>query len=139
MRFGIRMIAVLLAVIAATVAMAGTGNAAAQGVNDCPAGNICIWEHRDFGGNILIVPVGVSYPSLHVLTCPGCVSSNHHRSNGTWGDMMSSWYNNSSTLYCWFWNIDFQVVVFMGAGTSVAYVGSFNNDQASAIGPCPQT
>lgn len=103
----------------------------------CPANNFCMYEHSDFGGNMLAIPAGTAYPDLRVFACPGCRSSKHNNNNGTWSDMMSSWVNNTTTVYCWYWHENYSTRDYpMNAGTSLLYVGREPNDQASSIGPC---
>lgn len=118
--------------------MLWTGSGVAAADTACPDDNVCLYEHRDFGGKMLAIPAGTSYSSLHKLTCQGCESSKHSGSDGTWGDMMSSWRNTSDTYYCWYWDVNFG----SGSGqkmpqnSEVSYVGSDPNDQASSVAPC---
>jgi hypothetical protein len=105
---------------------------------NCPANTLCLYEHKDFIGTVLEISPGTSYPSLHVLSCPGSSSSRHRSSNGTWGDMMSSWTNNTSLAYCWHEDINYGggPVSMHGGGAALSYVGSDSNDKASSIQPC---
>ena len=103
----------------------------------CPADSFCMYEHKDFVGNILVIPAGTAYPDLRPFACPGCRSSKHNNNNGTWSDMMSSWVNNTSMVYCWYWHENYAALGgIMSAGTASSYVGSSPNDQASSIRPC---
>jgi hypothetical protein len=108
-----------------------------KAVAACPAGTLCIYEHRDFGGTVLLVSPGTVHSNLRLLSCPGCRSSKNSGSNGTWGDMLSSWINNTSVSYCWFWDANFGGRLMpMTSGVAEPYVGSTANDQASSIAPC---
>jgi hypothetical protein len=103
----------------------------------CPANSFCMYENKDFGGKILVLPAGTAVPDLRVYTCAGCRSSKHNNNNGTWSDQLSSWVNNSGMVYCWYWSENYVTRDFpMNAGTSSLYVGKDPNDQASSIAPC---
>jgi hypothetical protein len=138
-----------LASIGLIVLLSATGVAAAEPETNspappprstlatCPASSFCMYEHKDFVGNILVIPAGTAYPDLRVLACPGCRSSKHNNNDGTWSDQMSSWVNNTSMVYCWYWHENFVLRdSTMNAGTSLLYVGKDPNDQASSISPC---
>jgi peptidase inhibitor family I36 len=123
------------------VATAGPGAPAALPVSvlaSCPASSVCLYEHKDFGGTVLVIPAGAAYPDLRAFDCPGCRSSKHNNNNGTWSDQLSSWVNNTGQVYCWYWNENYvrRDSVLMNAGTAYSYVGKDPNDQASSIGPC---
>jgi hypothetical protein len=112
--------------------------AAAGALASCPSNSVCMYEHKDFGGNVLVIPAGTAYPDLRPFTCPGCRSSKHNNNNGTWSDQLSSWVNNTGQVYCWYWHENYarRDGTLMNAGTALAYVGKDPNDQASSLGPC---
>lgn len=140
--------AAALAGIGAAFFLTLTGVAAAQpaaaaalpaaALASCPAGSVCLYEHKDFGGTILVIPAGDAYPDLRAFACAGCRSSKHNNNNGTWSDQLSSWVNNTGQVYCWYWNESYvgRDATLMNAGTALGYVGKDPNDQASSIGPC---
>jgi hypothetical protein len=133
-------LAALLAGGLATFAISGTAAAAPGGdvtaLANCPADTLCIYQHDNFGGNVFYVSSGSAYPTLHTYACPGC-DSRKHRSDGTWGDQLSSWTNNTSRAYCWYYDINYGgYVTPMAAGAAVSYVGKGPNDEASSVQPC---
>jgi hypothetical protein len=129
-------IAKLLAAVSIGVAMAGTATGVASADTPCPANSVCFYEHQNYDGKMLVIPAGTSYGELRDLPCDGCRSSKHSGSNGTWGDMMSSWRNNSNTNYCWYWDTNFAgYVERMPINGYSAYVGKNSNDQATGVAP----
>ncbi|WP_410667748.1 peptidase inhibitor family I36 protein [Amycolatopsis sp. cmx-4-68] len=137
-----------LAGIGATFFLTVTGVATAESggpvalpaaaLASCPANSVCLYEHKDFGGTLLAIPAGDTYPDLRVFPCAGCRSSKHNNNDGTWSDQLSSWVNNTGQVYCWYWNENYanREAVLMNAGTALSYVGKNPNDQASSLGPC---
>jgi hypothetical protein len=138
-----------IAIMGLTVLLSATGIAGAGPATNtsaspsqsilatCPANSFCLYEHKDFGGNILAVPAGTSSSDLRAFPCPGCRSSKHNNNDGTWSDQLSSWVNNTSMVYCWYWSENYVVRDLpMNAGTSSVYVGRDPNDQASSLAPC---
>jgi hypothetical protein len=122
----------------ATAGSAAPAALPAAALTSCPANSVCLYEHQEFGGTILIIPAGDTYPDLRAFACPGCRSSKHNNNDGTWSDQLSSWVNNTGQVYCWYWNENYakREGPLMNAGTALSYVGKNPNDQASSIGPC---
>jgi hypothetical protein len=123
------------------VATAGSATPAALPaavLDSCPASSVCLYEHKDFGGKVLVIPAGAAYPDLRAFACQDCRSSKHNNNDGTWSDQLSSWVNNTGQVYCWYWNENYsrRNDPLMNAGTASSYVGKDPNDQASSIGPC---
>jgi hypothetical protein len=136
-----RFVAVLAAILAATALGANPG-AAATPASDigvqatCPEGFLCLFEHRDFAGQMLALPAG-STANLHQYPCSGCRSSRHSGSNDTWGDMLSSWENKTNVTYAQFYNVEmtYYTGYYFVPRLSVAYVGTGLNDEISALRP----
>ncbi|MEV7099598.1 peptidase inhibitor family I36 protein [Amycolatopsis sp. NPDC051045] len=123
------------------IAAAGSGAPVAlpaAALASCPANSVCLYEHKDFGGTVLVIPAGDASPDLRAFACASCRSSKHNNNNGTWSDQLSSWVNNTGQVYCWYWHENYagRNDTVMNAGTALSYVGKDPNDQASSIGPC---
>ncbi|MET0418441.1 MAG: peptidase inhibitor family I36 protein [Actinoplanes sp.] len=114
--------------------------AAARGPADlagCPANTLCFYNDKDFLGHIFTVQAGESIPSLHVYSCPDCNSPKHGAGDGNFGDQMSSWVNNTSWSYCWYYDINYgRYVNVMPAGQANSWVGKKPQDEASSLRPC---
>jgi hypothetical protein len=127
----------LAAVAVGLVVAAGSAATAAHAATaPCPADNVCLYQHSNFGGLVLAVPAGTSIPNLHLLSCAGCRSSEHSGSNGTWGDQTSAWVNNTVVVYCAYQHINYGgsvLALYAGAGSNVS---SNWNDQISGLKPC---
>src|SRR5216110_3128902 len=114
------------------VATAGSATPAAQPaavLETCPVSSVCLYEHKDFQGKILVIPAGAAYPDLRVFTCQDCRSSKHNNNDGTWSDQLSSWVNNTGQVYCWYWNENYvkRNDELMSAGRASSYVGKDPN------------
>jgi hypothetical protein len=137
----------------ATAPAASVGGIAdASLLANCPADSLCIFQHRDFLGEVFVTPAGTSRPTLHAFECrdanrlgpdrlpKGCDSPRHGDGDGNWGDQMSSWVNNTSLKYCWSFDINFgnggSFPNPMLAGQSLSFLSSRFNDEASSMRPC---
>jgi peptidase inhibitor family I36 len=104
----------------------------------CPPDSLCLFMHRDFGGEVFVVPAGASFPNLHLFPClPFCDSPKHGAGDGNFGDQMSSFINNTSLRYCWWFDINFRNLVseFFPL-TFNTWVGRFLQDELSSVAPC---
>jgi hypothetical protein len=123
-----------------TLALAGslglTTRPASASVDDCPRGSVCLYQHRDAQGVIKKFQYTQGYGNFTYLICLSC-------SEGDFNDDMSSWVNNSSYRYCWY----FDTAWTPTSGTRgprpmppqfgrIVNVTSFENDQASSIARC---
>ena len=119
---------------------AATPAAAAQSRADlagCPANTLCFYNDKDFLGHIFTIQAGESIPSLHAYVCAGCDSPKHGAGDGNFGDQMSSWVNNTSWSYCWYYDINYgSYVTVMPAGQAISWVGKRTQDEASSVRPC---
>ncbi|GAB3885952.1 hypothetical protein ACFQ1S_02625 [Kibdelosporangium lantanae] len=104
----------------------------------CFSGEVCIYQDGNWIGWELAFPAG-SY-SYHLgleYACPGCHSTHHPDSDGTWSDQLSSWKNFSGIRYCWsFDSGGTGETHFMNNGDAVAQVTGHENDEATSLFPC---
>ena len=87
---------------------------AALASQTCPAGAMCFWEHANGAGHMFILRTQDG--TFHNNSCPGCISSKHRGSNGTWGDQMSSYQNLTGVNYCFYFDAGFSGPRFVAAG-----------------------
>ncbi len=103
----------------------------------CPADSLCIYVDKDFSGPVFVIQAGQSFPNLHLFPCPGCDSPKHGAGDGNFGDQMSAWVNNTSWVYCWYFDINYgRYVTTMSAGSALTWLGTRAQDEASSIRPC---
>jgi peptidase inhibitor family I36 len=104
----------------------------------CPANSLCLHLERDLlGGHIFVIPGGASVPNLHLFACAECDSPRHSAGDGNFGDQMSSYVNNTSLTYCWWFDINYQRF----GGTFLPHevnkwVGKVHQDELSSTRPC---
>jgi hypothetical protein len=114
----------------------------ASSLADCPADSLCIFQHRDFLGEFLVTPAGIARSDLRNHRCWdrnffGRPCDARRKPDGTWSDQMSSWVNNTSLNYCWYFDINFGTgPLSMPAGQSLSFLPSIINDEASSLQPC---
>ena len=131
-----RLLLVLALSLGLTVPQVAVTRPAIASVDDCPRGYVCLFRDRDTQGwEHFQLSARSSYGDLRMAPCYIC-------KNGDWNDDMSSWVNNSGIRYCWYFDS-----YFRGSGSRgprpmpyqfgrIVNVTSFENDQASSIGPC---
>jgi hypothetical protein len=125
-----------LAVLAGATPAAAAPDGAAGLLAGCPANTVCIYVDKDFNGPVFEVPAGQSFPNLHLFACP-CDSPKHGAGDGNFGDQMSAWVNNTSMVYCWYYDINYgRFVGTMSAGSALTWLGTRAQDEASSIRPC---
>jgi hypothetical protein len=131
--------------IAAVLLLVGVVAMQGQAAADptCPGNSVCLFSDPNFGGQEIIVgglfTVNDQIPNMHIISCSGCVSTRHSGSNGTWGDQLSSFINNTVINYCWWFDINYSSGSFstMPAGASGSYGdGGRLADQASSVKLC---
>ncbi|MFD1044565.1 peptidase inhibitor family I36 protein [Kibdelosporangium lantanae] len=107
-----------------------------SGSAPCFQGEVCIYQDANWQG--WAYAIGASgVDELGRSACPGCQSSHHPASNGTWNDQMTSWKNLSSRRFCWtFDSYGLGETHFMEAGWTVPQVTDHENDEASSVLLC---
>jgi hypothetical protein len=109
----------------------------ASGTAPCFSGEVCIYQDGNWQGWAYAVGAAGSDDLRSVGPCPGCHSTHHPDSDGTWSDQMSSWKNLSSQRFCWTFDIEGTGEThFMEAGWTVSQVTAHENDEASSVLPC---
>jgi len=105
--------------------------------DDCPSGFVCLYEHGNWGGWQFQVQGSISVNYLGPFSCPGCISSHHPASNGSWDDQMSSWKNFSGWHYCWAFDTNGTGERHdMPNGVAVNQVTAHENDEATSLVTC---
>jgi hypothetical protein len=103
---------VAAALAAALFLAPGTANASAD---QCPNGYLCVWEHKDFSGRILVVGGDMADLFTPMSGIAGTT---------TWNDQVSSVWNRSNKFG--------GTSMPLPSGQGYSFVGSFN-DKASSI------
>jgi hypothetical protein len=115
-------------------------------LNVCPADSLCLYQHRDFQGEFFVTASGTLLNDLRNFRCIDRAFKSRpcdarHDPDGSWNDMMSSWVNNTSLNYCWFFDINYgtgplPIPIAMPAGQSLSVLHPALNDEASSMKPC---
>lgn len=123
--------------LAVTGLLAVGASPAYAALDDCYGGAMCFWVDGDFSS-----PNGETYylatqdSTFHNNPCSGCVSSKHPGSNGTWGDMISSYYNRTGWVYCLYKNTNYGTELARIQPGAAGKLGSSANDEVSSAKPC---
>lgn len=120
----------------AAVVVMGVGGLAAPAsaaYSGCNSGRFCLYEHPNGGGKVFNLATEDS--TFHNNPCDGCISSHHPNSDGTWGDMASSYYNHSSRTYCVYRDTNYIDELFRLAPNSRGNFGDLE-DEVSSARPC---
>lgn len=100
----------------------------------CPHGAFCFYEHRNRRGHRFALRTHDA--TFHNNPCAGCRSSKHPSSNDTWGDMASSYFNNSGETYCLYADTDYDNLMFRINDRQRGNFGRMHNDERSSARPC---
>ena len=87
--------------------------------DDCPAGWVCLWEHRDFGGRMLKFQDCCTWQSLWTYSFANQASSSRNRKSVN--AKIATGVGGAGTQLC------------LGANGHFVYLGDFHNDNAESI------
>lgn len=117
----------------ASAVASGNGDLAASAAG-CSKGAFCFYEHRNSRGKRFTLRTQDA--TFHDNPCDGCKSSKHPSSNDTWGDMASSYYNNSGETYCLYFHKNYDNLMFRINNRQRGNFGRTHNDELSSARPC---
>lgn len=103
--------------------------------SDCPSNNFCMWSDSNYSGRRWQSGGLSGDANLHNDVCSGCISSKHPGSNGTWGDQMTSYWNNTSTSWCVFVDANYRGPLAATVGASSPGISGRFNDEVSSLRP----